>query len=332
LGQTPEPAPPAYEPEPGAVIPPPEPEPEGPKVYQVEDGTITLEKEKGQWKLTLSNDLGGSPQTYWGKTKDELLVFGMGKAQLNATKKIREQNLKLKLGTTPKPVAPQPAPAPQTRQMTADEIFEYKTLWESDPVAANDFLLKKTRGVTTDELFTLAQEGREAKANLETDGVCRIFLQRNPDYYGDENYTNFNRIIQWIGKYKAGTPVPNADAGMYKLYYAGHWTVENLEEAFADLSNDGLMVKAPKPQAPPTPPPVTVSQEPAPAPRPDERIVRTETRPRAALGIQRGDVTPVAPPEERKAPSVEDLDKLPDDEIKRLLGGVRRERIAARRS
>jgi hypothetical protein len=314
------------EPPPAPVI---EPEPEGPKVYQVEDGTITLEKEKGQWKLTVSNEIGGSPQTYWGKTKDELLVFGLGKAQLNSTKKIREQNLKLKFG--PGPVRQVAAPAaPAVRDLSADEIFELKMSFESNPDQALETWFQKKTGRTLTDLANSAQKGEQAEANLETDSVCQIFLRRNPDYFGDD--TNFDRIIQWIGKFKAGTAVPAGPAGMYKLYYAGHWTVENLEEAFTDLSNDNLLIRAPRPVASQPPPPVAVPHEPAPAPRPDERIVRTETRPRAALGIRQNDVTPVAAPETPTAPTDEDLNNLSDSALKQLLGGVRRLRQQARRS
>src|ERR1700728_2231479 len=56
----------------GVIVPPTPPvetEPEGPEIFQIEDGTVTLEKEKGQWKCTLESGSGGQPQVYWGKTK-----------------------------------------------------------------------------------------------------------------------------------------------------------------------------------------------------------------------------------------------------------------------
>jgi hypothetical protein len=320
---------------------PPEPptpaepvEPEGPEVFEVEDGTVTLEKERGQWKATLVNNVGGNPQTYWGKNKNELLINAM-KAQLNATAKIRELNKKVKLTAVAPPRQTPQAPQPSIRPLTADEVFEITTLWASDPSAALDLLIKKRTNVTLEELVGKAQRGDQASMNLETEAISKEFAQRNPDYYSDFEYKNFKSLIQWLAKFKLGKTATDANAGeiFSELWSTGNYTVDNLEEAFQDLTADGLMVK---PRLPKTPPPVEVpSVPPAPQPAPatsDPRIVSRETRPRAALGIGRSDLTPVAPPATPTAPTDEDLENLSDAEIKALLGGVRRQRIAARRS
>lgn len=307
------------------------PEPQGPEIIDLDDGgSITLDKEKGQWKATLDPGNGANPEIFWGKNKDGLVVNVL-KAKLNATKKIRELNKQVKLNGTPaRQVAPPPPPAARNKELTADELFEIQTQMQSNPDLAIESWFQKKYGQTFDNLIQLANRGSAADANLRTEAISREFLSRNPDYYPDNK--NIELILKWLGKFKLGNP----NATMFELDSAGQWTVENLEEAFADLSDDGYLVKAPRtPKAPrevEPPPPVAVQQEPAPAPRPDERIVRTETRPRAALGIQRSDITPVAPPETPTAPSVEDLNNLSDDEISRLLGGVKRQRIQARRS
>lgn len=299
-----------------------ETEPEGPEVFQVEDGTVTLEKEKGQWKCTLESGTGGQPQVYWGKTKNDLLVHAMAKAQLNATKKIRELNAKLKFGTAaPKPV---PVAKPLSKELNADDIFEIKTQLESNPdLALSNYFQKKT-GLTLEQLVGLAQKGANADANLETEAVGKDFMARNTEYYACQQ--NLNSLTKWLGKYKLG----NTAADVSELYAGGVWTVENLEEAFQDLNADGLLAKAPKPvipqpisQAPPAP----ESQ-----PRTDERIVRTETRPRAALGLRTTDVAPAPLPVAPKAPSVEDLDNLSDEAVRQLLAGVKRQKIMSRRS
>jgi hypothetical protein len=299
------------------VVPQPvvDPEPEGPEVFQLEDGAyVTRTKEKGQWKAVLDPGTGAKPEIFWGKNKDELLVNVLT-GKLNATKKIRELSGKLKFGA-PAPVA-QPAPklATTSRKLTADEIFEIKTMWESDPSAAFDALMQKTRGVTMDEVFSLAQKGANADANLETGAVGEEFVRRNPDYYPDKEGKNFNLIVRWLSKFKLG----KSDANMFDLHAAGQWTVSNIEEAFADLSSDGLMLQAPRPkqippepQAEPTPPVAVPSNGPAPAPRPNERIVQVVTRPRAGLGLRPSDVTPIAQPEAPKPPSAEDLDSMSD--------------------
>ena len=320
--------------------PPPAPEPDEPETMTLDDGTeLTIEKEKGQWKGTVASPTGGNPQVYWGKTLKEL-IFNTLKAQANATKKIREQNARLKFREAPKPVTPaQPAtPRPTKREMTADEIFEYKTLLESDPVAAQDFLLLKTRGITMDQVLALAEQGAAkgefASNQLVAETANKVFLAQNPDYYPDDNWHNYGMLLKWLAKYKLGVVVDKVDDSVLgKLVSANVYTAENLGEAFRDLLDDDLLVKAPVKKLPKTTPPVEVPSEPTPpAPRPDPRIVSQVTRPRAGLGIGRNDITPVATPDSPKAPSAEDLDNLSDIEISNLLKAVQRQRNLSRRS
>ncbi len=317
------------------VVPVAPPEPEGPEVIDLEDGgSITLDKEKGQWKATLDPGNGANPEVFWGKNKDGLVVNVL-KAKLNATKKIRELNKQVKLNTAParQPQAPVAPPA-NARELTADELFEIQTQMQSNPDLALDSWFQKKTGLSVTQLVGLAQKGAQADANLRTEAVCRDFLSRNPEWYNDNS--NFEALVKWLAKFKLGKSVTDVIAGMYDLDSNGQWTTENLEEAFSDLSGDGLLVKAPRPpKALPladTPPPVVVPSEPVSAPRPDERIVRTETRPRAALGINRNDVTPVAPPAAENAPSAEDLESMSDDQVKGLLHAIKRQRLAVRRS
>lgn len=329
---------------PVAAPPPPPEEPEEPETMDLEDGTqLVLSKDKGVWVGSVVGR-AGSAQVYKGATKNKLILEVL-KAQANATKKIREQNAKIKFGAVPaKPVVqtqtPQPSPV---RQLTADEIFEYRTLWESDPVAANDFLLQKTRGVTMDQVLNLAQQGAQkgsyAANQLTAEQANKTFLANNPDYYPDGSFVNFNLLLQWLAKFKLGESIRkgNEEAVFNKLLSTGNYTAENLEEAFQDLNNDGLMIQAPRqpktpsPETVEPPPPVAVQHEPAPAPRPDSRIVSQVTRPRAALGIGRNDVTPVKPPESPNAPSAEDFENMTDEEVANTLNAYRRSRAQSRR-
>ena len=168
---------------------------------------------------------------------------------------------------------------------------------------------------------------------MTAESVNKTFLANNPDYYPDDNWHNYTMVVKWLAKYKLGQNVDKVDDSVLtKLITADVYTAENLEEAFRDLSDDDLLVKAPAKKLPKPPPPVAVLNEPAPAPRPDPRIVSQVTRPRASLGIGRNDITPVASPETPKAPSVEDLDNLSDSEISNLMSAVRRQRNLSRRS
>ena len=331
----------AEEPAEAPAPPPlPEPEPDEPETMELEDGTqLILEKERGQWKGTVASGSGaGQPQIYWGRTKNELF-FNLMKAQANATKKIRELNRKNKLAAPSVPASQPVVPSQASRVLTAEEIFEIKTQMESNPEEGFENLFKKKYGVSLDQIVQQAQRGAQAEANLQTEAVCREFLAKNPDWYNDNQ--NFLTLVQWLAKFKLGKTVTSAIDGMYELHYSGYWTTANLEEAFEDLSSDGLLNKAPVVRPPKTPPPVTVSQEPAPAPRPNsERIVQVTTRPRAATGLQRSDVTPVAEPisptalpaEEHRKQIVNELDSASDDDVAKAWAAVRRQRVLARRS
>jgi hypothetical protein len=316
--------------------PPPPPPDESPETVEFDGGTATLEKEKGQWKLTVVGSAGGNPQVYWGKTKNELLLSSLAKAQINATNKIREQNKQIKLGSPVKTVpTPPPVPLPINRVLSADEIFEIKTQLGDNPDLAMENWFQKKTGLTLQQLVSTTQQSAEkstyALAQMQAESATKSFIENNPDYYPDPQWENFKSIVRWISKFKLSEIVKKGEenATFDRLVATGNWTVESIEEAFEDLSSDDLLVKLPKP---PRTPPVP-SSEPEPAPRPtNERIVRTETRPRAALGLRSSDVTPVAPPSTENAPSAEDLDSLSDAQIKALYQGVRRQKVQGRRS
>ena len=324
---------PSEEVEEPVVVPPAEPDPEVPEILQLEDGAfVSLEKEKGQWKATLDPGTGHS-EVFWGKTKNELLTNVLV-GKLNATKKIRELNKKVKLTASTPQYPRQTEPAPSVRPLTADETFEIKAQLESDPALALDTLFQKRTGLTVQQLVDLAQKGAQANMNLETEAISREFLARNPEYYPDSENRNFQSLIKWLAKFKLGKTATDANAGdiFTELWQTGNYTADNLEEAFQDLTDDGMLVK---PRLPRTSSPVEVNQQPVPQPAPaapTPRIVKTETRPRAALGIRPSDVSAIPPPATPSAPTDEDLDNLSDAEIKALLGSVRRQRVAARRS
>ena len=324
---------PSEEVEEPVVVPPAEPDPEVPEILQLEDGAfVSLEKEKGQWKATLDPGTGHS-EVFWGKTKNELLTNVLV-GKLNATKKIRELNKKVKLTANTPQYPRQTEPAPSVRPLTADETFEIKAQLESDPALALDTLFQKRTGLTVQQLVDLAQKGAQANMNLETEAISREFLSRNPEYYPDSENKNFQSLIKWLAKFKLGKTATDANAGdiFTELWQTGNYTADNLEEAFQDLTDDGMLVK---PRLPRTSSPVEVNQQPVPQPAPaapTPRIVKTETRPRAALGIRPSDVSATPPPSTPSAPTDEDLDNLSDAEIKALLGSVRRQRVAARRS
>jgi hypothetical protein len=163
---------------------------------------------------------------------------------------------------------------------------------------------------------------------------------RHPEYITYEK--NFEALIAWLCKYKLGQPLngrdPNALVGV--LYNAGKFTSENLDEAYEDLVNDGLLDLQdlnPEPETPAEPVKPAAPVAPAApvkpaAPPEDERIVRLTRRPRAALGIRtRETVSAVLPDESDKAPTVEEFDNMSTGDIEKLLSDIRKSRLGTRR-
>jgi hypothetical protein len=309
------------------LAPPPAPAPveeDEPIVIDLGNGgQAVIEKTKSKgWKGSI--DVGnGGVQNFYGKTKNDLLIE-LFKAQANATKKIREQNRQIKLGAVTETPASTPQPVIEdTRELTADDIVDIKLKLESNPDLAMETWFQKKTGLTVTQLVKLAQDGQRAKQELETEEVNKAFVRRNPDFYADENYENFASLVAYLAKHKLGKTLTsqNQDTLYRQLVSESKWTVQNLDEAYNELLDAGLLIQKPRraPETPSTPTP----QTPAEPQRTSERIVRTETRPRASLGIQTRETTP-AQPEAPKLLSAEDLENMSESDIQKHLGAFYR--------
>lgn len=291
-------------------------EPEGPEVIELDGGgTVTIEKTKSKgWKASIDVGIGGV-QNFYGNTKNELLLAAF-KAQANATKKIRDLNKQVKFGTSKESApATQPVIPTTPRALSADEVFAIKTKLESNPDLALEEWFQAKTGLSVHQLVTLAQKGQQASQELEAEAVNKTFLSTHRDtYYPDPEYKNFASIISLIAKQRLDKTVTpnNQEAVFNRLVAEGHYTVQNLDEAFEELTEAGLLISAPRrPEAVVTPA--------APAPLPaDPRIVSRVVQPRAGLGLRQTETTsvPVTAP---KPPSADDLNNLSDQEIKDLM-------------
>ena len=327
---------------PEAVAPVPDPTPTpGSEVHQFPDGSsLSVEKTKKGWRATLdAGDEAIKPEVFYGTTKDEMWQ-NVAAGKINATKKIREQNrrIKLEVETTPEPAA-QPAAQPAVRELSADDIFDIRTKLESNPDLAFETWFQKKTGLSTADLVKMVQKGATAADELDAESVAREFVSLHPDYYNLD--ANRDEITGFLTKKFLRTTLTekNADELFNRLVAGGHWTTKNLSEAYDDLSESGLLVPRPVATAEPEPEP-----EPAPAPRqvapaketvdtPDnERIVRTVRRPRAGLGLSSKEtVSTVHSNEPEKPPSADELDTLTDAQLAELYNGVRRLRATTRR-
>lgn len=305
-----------------------------PQVIENADGSsIRIEKSSKGWKGVLDSGTGAPVEVFYGKTKTEMFTnIAIGK--MNATKKIRSMTREMKLGTGKEPLPrTTPISAPAVRVLTADDVFEIKTQLQSNPDLALDTWFQKKTGMSVDHLVQLAKQGQSAKTDLDLETVARAFVSRNPAYFNHDS--NYESLAAYLAKNKIGITLTkeNQDEVFKKLVQEGEWTVENLEEAYTELQESGLLVQRPRqPEQPETPPatlPVQQQAPPAPQPAP-ERIVRQETRPRAGLGIRSSETTPTRLPEPTP-PSAEDLDSLSDEEIAKLLNATRLQQMSGRR-
>ena len=321
---------------------PPQPEPvaevpaaDEPQVIDLQDGSkVTIEQTKRGLKATLESATGAKPEIFYGKDQTELMQNVLV-GKLNATKKIHELNTKVKqsvqLSADPVPQAP-PAGAVEN-ELTADQRFEVKTAMDAGDMAkAMELTFRYKYGRDLKDLVTGADSGRVAKAELDTEGVARAFRAANPDYYNTNE--NYHRVLRWLTDRTDGprlaANLSNVDQVFTHITNGGYWTVENLQRAYNELSQEPDWDVLPASETEeeveedtPEVPAVPVRRAAAPpaksAPQ-SERIVRTVRRPRAGLGIRPAAASSggAADTVNVSAPSVDELDNLSDAEFNRL--------------
>ena len=256
-------------------------------------------------------------------------------AQLNATKKIRQQNRELKTRVVSQ--APAPAPKPQVRELTTDEKFAIKNLMADDPEAALLKLIELKTGQSLNDLAESANEGKRASVQLYCDTEARAFLEDHPRYIAHNE--NYMMLIGYLAKSKLGIELtPNNWAQvMYLLPERGFFSRQTLDEAYQVLTQDGLLELAPEEEeVPPEPAPApvpTAPVQPAPAtpaapaiPASTPAGIPQGARPRAtsiAFGVQPSATVPGETTGD-KVPSADELDALPTSEINDLFAAVRR--------
>ncbi len=309
--------------------------PPQPEVIEYQDGSsITVEKTNKGWQATLDTGTGAGAEVFYGRTKDEMWQ-NIASGKLAATKKIRELNRKAKLGNAPaQPARPiEQVAAPVSHQLNADELFDIKTKLASDPNLALETWFQKRTGLTVDQLMSLATQGATARQELDVEAVAKEFVAGQPDYYSlDDNYA---AMVAYLSKTKLNQPLSDPpspqqlEQALRGLYFSGNWSVVNLNEAFEELSEAGLLETAPVEEV------ETQPAAPAPPnPDPNSRIENVRVGKRlAGAGIRQQDSTVRAVEEpSNTAVSAEALDNLSDKEVAETFAAIRRSRIAAQRT
>lgn len=317
------------EPAPGA---PPAPVPtvneDQPEVFDVDGGTVTLTHDDKGWHGKLSLDDGGGDEVFHGKTQKELMTKVLA-GKVKASAHIRKLNKKLKLGTPvddPVPAVEQPV---QPKQLNANDIFEIKTALEADPDKAFDLRFQKKYNMTEDQFVALvrkleisARKGEEAYEELTIEGVSKEFLEAHKDEYYPYA-ENGEAIMTWLCRNKLKRNVTKSDnfgTISSELLRKNLYTVENLEEAFEDLRDSGLLTAPPEQEIPTElpPEPVPVQRQPEPVPpASNPRIVASRRQPRGGLGLRQNAAAPISP-EEPRAPSADELENMSTAELSKL--------------
>lgn len=306
-------------PEAEPVVPaPPPPAPAAPTYaapdeISMEDGsTVTTWEDAEGWHASVDPKNGKTVQVFHGRTERELLKQ-LAIAQANATKKINQQEKQIKLVRK----LDEPTPAASSGQVTADQMFEVNTIAKTDLVGAFNKLLQYTTGnpgITFQEFVNWMVSAQNHEKALK---VGAEFRNRNPRYFVSQR--NEDTMLDYLRTNKLD------------------FTVKNLEQAFGDLSEAGLLDEAPKPQpvatVPPQPTPAPVSTvAPAPAapvvptvvPTPvNPRIERPAGRANATFGLRESETTTIRPPSTTaNVPSAEEMENMTDAEIAQLFAGA----------
>lgn len=312
-----------------------------PEVFDVDGGTVTLSHDDKGWHGKLSLDDGGGDEVFHGKTQKELMTKVLA-GKVKASAHIRKLNKKIKLGTPIEDAIPVPDQPVQPKQLNANDIFEIKTALEADPDKAFDLRFQKKYGMSEDQFVALvrkleisSRKGEEAYEELSIESVSKEFLEAHKDEYYPYA-ENGEAIMTWLCRNKLKRNVTKSDnfgTISSELLRKNLYTVENLEEAFEDLRDSGLLTSLPEPELPvelpPEPAPVVQRPEPV-QPASNPRIVASRRQARGGLGIRSSSVSNPQP-EEPRAPSVDELENMSSADLSKLYSDTLRYARSARR-
>src|SRR6185312_8476490 len=163
---------------------------------------------------------GSGKQVFKGRTLDEL-ADRLAEAQANATRKIRELAGQRK----------------QEERENADNEFVLSQELLNKPSATLRREIEQMFGAPVEVLKARLEKADAAAREAHEDAVSREFVQTHPDYYASPG--NGKRLYAYLKK-----------SGV-------EWSVANIEKAYIELQEDGLIAPKPvDPAADPNPAPV----------------------------------------------------------------------------
>lgn len=325
------------EPEVPVVVPPVVKTPPAPEVIELDGGmSVKIEQdsvaEDGStvpWKATLEANTGARPEVFSAKTQKDLMkqVFV---AKVNATKKINQQEKQLKLSRPETPVQPVQPTVTGGKVLTADDEFQFNADFKANPAKAIEKWYQTRLGQAPEETARIskaAQETTAASLQILSVQESKQFLSDNSNYLRTDS--NFTELLKYLVKYQ---PVDDYSRQLVRipekqnelvlhLTRLGVFNSDNLSEAFNELSEAGLLELAPEPK--PVARATEVVEEPVAEPPATQRIANVRRVSRVANGLTQRETVQGPPAVSPTAPSVEELENATDDEIAKLLQGVR---------
>jgi hypothetical protein len=157
---------------------------------------------------------GSGKQVFEGASWEEL-ADKLANAQLHATRKIRE------LSHAPK--KEEPAPAPTASEMTEDERWLISQEFLTDPDKAFDKLVERR---LLPKLQPQLEKIKAIERQEQAEVASNEFVGSHPDYYATPK--NGEKLVRYLNTWKM-------DA-----------TVENLEKAYQELNESGLLEAKPE--------------------------------------------------------------------------------------
>lgn len=244
------------------------------------------------WERKIDLGDGSGVQVFRASSAEEL-VEKLAKAQENATRKIRELNQRLKLGSDGKEPEKENLVNLNPRNLSEDERWRLGSEM-NDPAKASQAvrqLIEAEFGAPIEDVRKVITKNAEDARNMRAKAEAEDFVASTPEYY----------------------PCPENTASLIKYLEKNGYacTKKNLEIAFDDLHSAGLLREKPEAQ-----PVVT-----APNSQPEERIDSEVTvRPRRtqSTGLRSSD-TSSSVVTKLKGPSALEIANMSAEEYKQRI-------------
>ena len=246
----------------------------------------------------------GGKQIFKGATIQEVLDK-VAEANKNLVQLNRDLTRKIRLGEFEKDNLPNDVAKVKTNLLSPRELtLEEKAKFARDILDPEKFdevnsrLIEAQLGAKPEEIRNRINNQEQRLSDIEARQEAEAFAYANADYY--VCLENFQTITSWMVKNNL-SPVR-----------------ENFQLAYDTLKKEGLMIEAPRVEAPIPPAPVTPVAPVAPVETREPLPQPTPARP-APSGLTRESTSEVGSPVRVSKLTIRDIERMPSDEYKKKL-------------